>query len=692
MPIKKWFLPKIDNEVVDILVRECQDGGLNINSLNASVLVSRGHSNFVQAEKFLSQDDSLANPFDIKDMDIAVNRINQAIENEEKIAVYGDYDCDGITSTAILYTYFNSIGADVIYFIPSRDDGYGLNKQSLQDLFDQGVKLVITVDNGISAIEEVEFANSLGLEVIITDHHQPSNVLPPAIAIVNPHQKDDTSSFKYLAGCGVAFKLIASLEDGDYTMVLEQFSDIVAIGTIGDIVALENENRAIVRYGLENLRNSDNLGLNALIEVSKTKLEEIDSIKVAFRIVPRINAAGRIGDPLDGVKLLISEDEDEALELAQNLDALNNKRKQMQEDIIQEVESFIKLNPEVLARRVLILKGEDWHHGIIGIVCSNLLEKYGKPTLVMSAHEDCLRGSARSIGEFHLFKALSYCSEHLDRFGGHKLAAGFSVIADQFDLFVDKMEEYALINHQEMPGISINVDVTLSGVPSLDDVTMLSNLEPFGCANEVPVFCLKNCSIQNITPSKDGKHQKLHLILRDGSKCSPMLFSTTSEQLIFKNGDVVDIIAKLGINEYMSRVSVDVKIDDIRLSSFNERKFFSCVGYYDKITRREFLSNDILKHVIPKRELIKKMYLFLRKNNGSTLHVDDLYMNMYVDFDKARINYCKYRVILTILQEANLINISPSLIGIEFIPINNNDKVNLEDTPIMSYLKSEYSK
>lgn len=679
MAIKKWTLANISDDTVKSLEEECE-----IGNLNAKILAARGHTTQSQAMKFLSMEDNLASPFDIQDMKKATERINIALDNDEKIAIYGDYDCDGITSTTILYTYFDSIGADITYYIPSREsEGYGLNKGALEKLFNSGVSLVITVDNGISAVEEVKFANEIGLDVIITDHHQPGPELPPAIAVVDPHRIDDTSAFKYLAGCGVAFKLIAALEEGDFSMVLEQFSDIVAIGTIADIVSLEGENRTIVRQGIATIANSDNFGLNALMDVAKIDAEKIDSQKIAFGIAPRINSAGRIGNPRDAVELLICEDVEEALELAQNLDKLNAKRKEIEAEILEEIEEHIKNNPATLSRRVLIVSGNNWNHGVIGIVCSKLVEKYGKPTLIMTQDGEFLRGSARSFGEFHLYEALTYSKEFLGKFGGHKLAAGYSVKADFYNEFVAKMEEYAATNHDIMPPLEINVDVNLTTLPTIQEVESLSALEPFGCSNESPVFELDNCVINAIRSLKDDTHQKLTLLTPDGTIQDAMLFYTKTDDLIYKVGDRVDILASLSINEFKGNVSVSLITKDIRIANFNERKFFAAREYFNKIARGDDVEKKVIEIAIPEREDINKVYKYLRENSGTSLDVETLYLKLY----DPKSNYCKFRVILSVLHQAKLIKINPSLVGIEFIPPTG--KVDLEATPLMQLLKSQ---
>lgn len=678
MSLKKWDVNKIDTDVIKKLVEDC-----NINDLTAVILAARGHTTYSQVASFLTHDLEFSNPFDIKDMDVAVERINQAIDSDEMITIYGDYDCDGITSTSILYTYLNSIGANVSYYIPSREtEGYGLNKNALQKLHDNGTSLVITVDNGISAVEQVAFANEIGLEIIITDHHQPGDVLPNAIAVVDPHRKDDTSTFKSFAGVGVAFKLIAGLEEGEHTTAVEQFSNIVSIGTIADIVDLEGENRTIVKLGLENIKMNENVGIGALLDVAKVDLDKLNSTKIAFAIAPRINASGRIGNPNDAVKLLTCEDYDEALELAHNLDELNTHRKKIQEDIVEEIEALIAENPKILERRVLIINGKGWHHGVIGIVCSKLLEKYSKPTLIMSIEDGLYRGSARSLGDFHLFNALSYCKDELRSFGGHKLAAGFSVLEDKFEDFVDKLEEYAFINHDIMPPLEIKVDVRLNKIPTVQEITNLAYLEPFGCSNEAPVFLLSNCVISNITPLKDDKHLRLTFAV-GGLVTEGMLFFTSSNDFIYRIGDTVDMLANAELNEYNGKISVSILIKDIRYSGFNQKQFFVAREYYNKIIRGENVGGKIAKISLPQKDDINPIYKYLREKNGTHLDVETLFLKLNIP----DMNYCKFRVILQVLHQANLIKINPSNVGIEFIPPSG--KANLEGTPLMQFLQTQ---
>lgn len=680
MALKRWNIPKENIKLIGILAQEC-----NISELVASILVNRGHSSYQSASRFLGDDDEIGSPFDLKDMQKAVERIRNAIDDFEKIAIYGDYDCDGVTSTAMLYTYLSSVGADVIYYIPERDgEGYGLNKSALKKLADEGVSLIITVDNGISAINESIYANELGMDLVITDHHQPSEVLPTAEAIVNPHQKDCNSSFKYLCGAGVCFKLIAALEDGDYQSVIESFADIVAVGTIGDIVPLVDENRALVKYGLHMLKLSDNIGLHALIDVAGLKRETLNATSIAFSIVPRINAAGRMGNAKIAVQLLLSETYEQAHELALKLDECNKLRQAEEQTILKDVDEIIENDKGLLNKRVLILHKENWNHGIIGIVCSKLIERYGKPVMLMTSEGDLLKGSARSIGEFHLFKALTANAEHLAQYGGHKLAAGFTLHKDDFEAFSNGIENYAKQYFDLMPQHSYNIDKVL--VPqelTVENIQSLSVLEPFGATNEQPIFMIKNAKIENIVPLSSGKH--LRLVLNgNGININALMFGMTINNFLYQIGDNVDIIFNADINEYNNNISVSIKIKDIRISNFDQNKFFAAKGYYEKIIKNENVNANIIKNSTPTREEIGIIYKILRANNGYSLDFEKLYIKTL----KYNINYCKMRIILDILDEVSLIKLSSLQDNITMIEVNK--KVDLNQSTLLKNLKNKF--
>jgi len=649
--IKKWNVPRENPELAKILAQECQ-----INEFVASILVNRGQKSFQEAQQFIEADE-LAPPFELRDMEKATNRIKTAINDGETIAIYGDYDCDGVTATSILYIYLNSIGADVMYYIPERDgEGYGMNKTAIKSLSEKQVTLIITVDNGISAVDEVDYANMLGIDVVITDHHQPSETLPPAFAIVNAHQKNCPSVFKGLCGAGVAFKLVAALEDSDYQTALESFADIAAIGTIGDIVPLKSENRALVKYGLEMLKMSENIGLNALIEVCGLDKNNLTAQTIAFTIVPRINAAGRMGSASLAVELLLCEDYDHAVELANKLDQLNTQRKTDEAQIMQDVEIEIAKDKNLLNQRVIMLYNKDWNHGIIGIVCSKLIERYGKPCMLMTSDDGILKGSARSLGEFHLFKALSANANHLLQYGGHKLAAGFSLEEKEFDNFTKSIEKYAQKNFDLMPQNSITIDKILNESQiTIENIQSLDTLKPFGASNELPIFLIRNAVINQVTPISNDKHQRLNIKLGD-TNLTALYFGQTSEQFFYKAGDTVDIIVNADINEYNKTISVSLKIKDIRPSGFEQRKFFAAKGYYEKIIKNEQVAQNIIAISVPTREEIGKIYKYLKASDGYNGDIESL----YIKINSNNLNYCKMRVIIDILDEIGVISLSPT--------------------------------
>ncbi|MDE7278333.1 MAG: single-stranded-DNA-specific exonuclease RecJ, partial [Oscillospiraceae bacterium] len=440
--MKKWTLGNPDRNAARIL---SQHGGLS--GICAEVLVSRGIDSMEKAVSFFNADNNndedkgerLSDPFLVKDMREAADIILAAVDSGKKICVYGDYDCDGITATALLYSYIECIGGDVRYYINDRSEGYGLCADALRRLADESTELIVTVDNGISAVNEAALTKELGIELVITDHHQPGEVLPAAAAVVDPHRDDDLSPFKDLCGCGVALKLIAAMDGGSYDSALEQFSDLAAIATVADVVPLAGENREIVRLGLRYLENTENAGLQALMEAASVKLP-VTSTQAAFSIAPRINASGRFASASEAVELLLCEDPDDAAEIAARLNSLNSERKKTEADIMEEIRGSILQDPRILYERVLFLYGEGWHHGVIGIVAAKLVERFGKPVFILSDDGDEARGSARSVAGFSVHKALTACSEVLTKFGGHSGAGGFSLKKENIGAFNEALQ------------------------------------------------------------------------------------------------------------------------------------------------------------------------------------------------------------------------------------------------------------
>ncbi|MBQ4101166.1 MAG: single-stranded-DNA-specific exonuclease RecJ, partial [Oscillospiraceae bacterium] len=433
--MKKWIYKNLDKNVVNACAKVAQ-----IPTITAEVLMARGYDDAEKMIEFLNPQE-FSNPYLLKDMDKAVERINSAVENGEKIAVYGDYDCDGVTATYIVYNYLSEImGADVIYYIPSRnDEGYGLNTMAIDKLCDEGVSLIITVDNGITAISEADYAIDKGIDLVITDHHKPIDVLPKAVAIVNPHRVDCTSGLTYLCGAGIALKLVCALEN-DIDMIMDYYSQIAMLGTIADVVPIMAENRTILNAGIESLNNTENFGLLALVNKSCPN-KIITEEDIAFSIVPKINASGRLGSADDALKLLLCEDEDTALEYAELITEENNTRKEIEQKIYDEALGYINENPAILNERIIIIAGENWHNGVSGIVAARLCTLLQKPVLLISSDGDEARGSGRSIGNFSLHRMLCHCSDLLIRHGGHILAAGFTLAPQNVDAFIKRAIE-----------------------------------------------------------------------------------------------------------------------------------------------------------------------------------------------------------------------------------------------------------
>ena len=530
--------------------------------------------------------------------------------------VYGDYDADGVTSTALLTSYLETVGADVAYYIPSRlKEGYGLSMEAAERIVNEGFRLVITVDNGISAIEEAAYFKAHGVDMVITDHHKAGPVLPDAIAVVDPHRADDESPEKELAGVGVAMKLAAALEDGEFGAVLEDYADIVAIGTVADIVPLTGENRTVVKMGLAALNNCCRPGLCALIESIGYADKQLNSSAVAFGIAPRINAAGRMDSADAALDLLLTDDEDEAQELVKKVNDANARRQAVESDITEEVEAYFDAAPDRRLDRVMVAAGRGWHPGVIGIVASRVVERYGRPAVVISVGEDGVcKGSGRSIEGFSLYEALQYAGDTLIQFGGHTLAAGFSVLEENIEPFRRKMNEYAATVAHVYP--SVNIDCRLNPANITTDILdSLSLLEPFGAKNPRPLFGLFNMTLAGVKPIGNNKHLRL-MLSRNGASLTAVWFGQTAESFPFKEGDTVDAAVKIERNEYMGEVKLSFQIKDMRPSGADDEALFSSEAGYLAFCRGEALAPDQLARLCPDRALISDVYRYIRENGA----------------------------------------------------------------------------
>ena len=559
---KKWRYQEVDSSLVEEISSKN-----NISELLATVLINRGIKTKKEIDIFLNPTrNDFHDPYLIKDMDLAVNRILKAIKNNEKTIIYGDYDVDGITSITVLKKFLKERGLDVGYYIPNRlDEGYGLNKAAIEKIAKEGYTLIITVDCGISGLEEVEYASLLGIDTIVTDHHEPMEQLPNAIAVVDNKRKDSTYPFKSLAGVGVVFKLTQAigkklnLPEKEYLKYL----DIVCIGTISDIVPLIDENRVIAKLGLKLVEVTKNIGLKSLLDASGYK--EINSNTISFGIAPRINACGRMGYEEEALKLFLTEDETEAKIITDRLNKYNKDRQDIEKSIFEEAISKIEEN-HLDKNNSIVLGAEGWHHGVIGIVSSKITDIYFKPSILVCFEGDEAKGSGRSIPGFDLHEALSYMSDYLEKYGGHEMAIGLSLKRENFKKLQEKFEEYVTKKDISdiLPIIEIDKIITLKDLHT-DTVRELDMLEPFGEANKRPVFVYKNLKIDSIRALSEGKHLKL--TLKDGNTIINAIgFNLGNYSKDYTIGDKIDVAGMLEINSFNGIDSVQINIKDIMKS------------------------------------------------------------------------------------------------------------------------------
>lgn len=613
MILRKWEVRPLDKERAAAFAQT-----YGVPFFLAMLMNIRGLDDAAHLREFLGEGEPLSDPFLLKDMDKAAARITRAVDNMEKIVVYGDYDADGVTSTAMLYSYLETRGADVIFYIPQREgEGYGMNIGAVEYLKEQGVSLIVTVDNGISSVQEVARANELGIDVVVTDHHRPQEILPDAVAVVDAYRPDDTSPYKHFSGVGIAFKLLMALEDGagDVEDLLEAYSDLAAIGTIGDIVPLTGENRTLIRAGLERLSQSDRPGVQALLENAGIAGKALTSTNVAFTLVPRINATGRMGAPERAVRLLISGYEEEAEVLSEEICADNEERRRVEAEIAEAAFANIEAKG-YMKDRVVVVDGENWHHGVIGIVASRVTERCGKPCMIISRGETEAKGSGRSIEGFSLFEAICACGDLLIKFGGHPMAAGITLKPENIEAFRKRINQYAAEHFPQMPTQTVTLDCKLN--PAALSVSMaqsLTQLEPFGNGNPQPVFGLFNMELSNVTPVGGGGHLRLTLE-KNGAVITAMRFNTKPEELPYHIGDKIDLAVQLEAREFRGQPSLTVIVRDMKFAAFNTEKNITSLASFEKWQRGEVLSAEDKNRLYPDRACLAAIYRALRTVNG----------------------------------------------------------------------------
>ncbi len=558
---KKWILKEFDKEKVVEISKK-----FKISPLIAIILYNRGVREDEDIREFLARDlSAMHDPFLMKDMDKATERITEAKEKGEKITIYGDYDVDGITSIAILYKYLKSMGVDVDYYVPDRMvEGYGVNREALDKIKAEGTKLIITVDTGITAVEEAEYAKSIGLDFIVTDHHECKETIPDVYAAIDPKRKDCPYPFKSLAGVGVVFKLIQALDGTkSLTSLMDEYADLMCLGTVADISPLIDENRVIVTEGLKRFKTTNNVGLKALIDVS-TNGKAITTSTIGYTIAPRINASGRLGCASTSVELFLTDDADKAMELANSLCHENTLRQQTEQKMFKEALEYIEAHPEIKEDDVIVIPHENWHHGIVGIVSSKITEKYYKPSILFAVDGDSAKGSGRSVTGFNLFGALEDSSELLEKFGGHELAAGLTIKAENIEKFRKKINEYSKGKIQDlaMPTISLDAQIKVTYI-TIDTVNNINMLQPFGVNNPTPAFSVRNIKIHRISVMSEGKHLRMTLY-KDGKYLDAVGFGMGDYYSLFEEGDFVDVAFALDINDYKGFQNVQLILKDMR--------------------------------------------------------------------------------------------------------------------------------
>ena len=679
--MKVWSVAKVNKERAIAMASK-----LEIPPLLAMMLDIRGITKEEDVINFLQENKDFSDPFLMKDMDKAVERITTAVENGEKICIYGDYDADGVTSTSLLYSYLrDSLGADVMFYIPTRTgEGYGMNKGAVDKIHSLGVTLIITVDNGISAREEIDYANTLGIDTVITDHHMPSGAIPKAVAVVNAHQKDDKSPFKDFSGVGVAFKLVMAIE-GEYADVdslLENFSDIATLGTIGDIVPLVGENRTLVKNGLRHIQNSDRIGINAMKQESGIAEKEINSSNVAFTLVPRINAGGRLGSSEKSVNLLLTEDEDEAVTIADKLGMDNRERQSIEKEILASIDEEVRRTPNIVNDKILVFAGKGWHQGVVGIVASRIKDIYDKPTIIIGIDDDGVaRGSGRSVEGFSLCDAVFACSEHLTHYGGHPMAVGISLEKEKINDFRKAINAYC--KDIKMPYNILHIDCKLN--PNQLDLSILdclSYIEPCGASNPSPIFGLYNMTVIATKEMGNGKHMRITLSRGQGQvPIYAVYFNHNFQSCSYRNGDIVDVAVSLDRNIYNGQENLSVIIKDIKYSKSNNEELIDSERIFDKFAKRYKLTKNEVMSILPTRNDFAYVYRFLKQNKG------------FIYGEYALVNALNYKismgkliVILYSMKELGLINWQQGLYQ-SIIEMKESGKVNLEDSVFIKKLK-----
>lgn len=681
---KRWLLHEEEEDLAAAAVEEITSA-LQVSRVLARLLICRGYRSAESARAFICMESELLhNPFSMKDIERAVNRIRRAIRMKEKITIYGDYDVDGVTAVCTLYLYLKKRGADVDYYIPNRaGEGYGVSCSAIKQLAEGGTRLIVTVDTGITAKEEVAYAAQLGIDVVVTDHHECRAELPAAVAVVNPHRPDCPYPFKELAGVGVVFKLVCAYEESEsgdrravcVRRICEEYGDLVAIGTIADVMPIRDENKLIVSFGLGQMENSRRPGLVALMEAASPRSDarhanrrpKITSSYIGYTIAPRINAAGRIRSACRAVELFLARDKATATLLAEELCEANRERQDEENRIMEEAYRRIESDPSFADEPVIVLDAENWHHGVIGIVASRITERYGLPSILISFEggedgvyldSDMGKGSGRSIKGMNLVDALVHCRDHLVKFGGHELAAGLSVTRGELPAFRKMINDYArehLTDEAMTPVLEADCVLTCA------DITMalaeeLRMLEPYGVGNPVPAFVLRDCYIIECVPISGGKHTRL-TVGEGPYSFTAMCFSRSQAQMNLFVGDAVDILFNLDVNDYNGKKSVQLIVRDIRLCEKSRAAARALRTRFEEIWAGAAFTAE--ENVLPTRDDFAIVYTLVcrhvRAGCDSLSH--RALLSKLQAAGRGDIGYIKLKIIIRVLQELNLLGI-----------------------------------
>lgn len=702
---KIWKVGGIGDNAEALSSVSAISSALGISSVCAKLLYLRGYKTVEEAEDFIKKNGlSIYDPFRLADMKKAAKRILEAVENNENVAIYGDYDVDGVSATAVLYLYLEELNPSMQlgYYIPDRfAEGYGMSSAAIDMLANKGVTLIVTVDTGITAIEEIKHAAELGVDVVVTDHHECKEELPDACAVVNPHRKDSEYPFCELAGVGVAFKLITAIEmlrTGDKNQairsVYEKYADLVTLGTIADVMPVIDENRNIVHFGLLKIKKNPRPGIRALLEKAGTSLAKCGTTSISFALAPRINAAGRMSHASHALELmLLSDDDDEmtADTLAEALCEYNKARQDEEQRILEEVYQIIDKTHDFENDRVIVAACDNWHAGVIGIVASKVVERYGLPAVLITFDDednngssfDVGRGSGRSVNGVNLVETLSAASEYLVKFGGHELAAGLSLTRADVEDFKRAVNDYVRsIENDGMWVTAVEADFELEAADinkkSAEDILLL---EPFGISNPTPIFFMKDVNIASSKSLKGGKHIKFTLE-KDGVGFDAIMFNADYEVFNYNAGEKLDIMFNLDINEYNGYKSVQLIIREIRIAESAQKRVEAEKARYKEIMDGARFTPD--EAVIPDREDFAAVYKALKFGDDGCVSE-----NRLLALAGGGINRIKLYVILDVLDETGLCNINRSSEDNLIIYSVNNvtKKVNLDESPLLVKLR-----